>query len=345
MKEPRFDNSSLGVHLFQSEAWLSAWRDTYGALLGDNTYRFNPLVNNAAGVYISQHKLRHWLSFRRLQLIGTASQVADSPRAEYNDIHLYVEQMGGISTFSDWIKTKSWQQLYFPDVTVASIAGIKQLAQHLDGYLKRHQQEYAFSIFTEDFDQYLAGLSSSIRRRYFNQRKQLLVYGDVERLDLNSWDEFVAKLNGFHQSRFGRDCYSPKSIQFIKLLLQKLAKENGYGRFNQLSVNGQPVSVVFDIFYQQRWYNLQSGFADHGLGSLALGSLHLGYLIEDAIHQHIEYDLLAGTGKLDNYKVAIATHRKPISTWSISKGWLKELYRLKDMLSKRGDKQETLYVD
>ncbi|AHI29926.1 hypothetical protein AU14_01120 [Marinobacter similis] len=79
-------------------------------------------------------------------------------------------------------------------------------------------------------------------------------------------------------------------------------------------------------------YNLQSGYSEDFHKKLALGSLHLGYCIEEAFRDPEVrlFDLLAGGGKHENYKIKLATNITPLISVMIVRGkLLKLLYRLK----------------
>src|SRR5690606_40849246 len=66
--------------------------------------------------------------------------------------------------------------------------------------------------------------------------------------------------------------------------------------------------AVFDISYQGRKYNLQTGYQENFHKSISLGTLHFGYQIEAAFRDPdvAFYDFMAGKGKNSDYKKSLA---------------------------------------
>ena len=95
-----------------------------------------------------------------------------------------------------------------------------------------------------------------------------------------------------------------------------------------LQIAGETVSVLFDLVWNGVRYNIQSGFLEGRFPQLALGSIHLGFAIEQALNDALVYDLLVGQGKNTNYKQQIATENTSMSSVIAVRGWLKSLYRI-----------------
>lgn len=69
------------------------------------------------------------------------------------------------------------------------------------------------------------------------------------------------------------------------------------------------VSVLYNVWYRGVIYNIQAGFVEDFHKKLSLGSLHLGYAIENAFQAKDTHrlDLLAGQGKKEDYKARFST--------------------------------------
>ena len=105
--------------------------------------------------------------------------------------------------------------------------------------------------------------------------------------------------------------------------------------FSVMSVSDTPVSVVFDIRYQGRQYNFQSGYQENYCKSVALGTLHFGYQIEAAFNNPAIqfYDFMAGKGKNCDYKKKLVNRTDEFATLLLVRShWLKQAYKLQSLL-------------
>ena len=102
-----------------------------------------------------------------------------------------------------------------------------------------------------------------------------------------------------------------------------------------MSVSDTPVSVVFDIRYQGRQYNFQSGYQENYCKSVALGTLHFGYQIEAAFNNPAIqfYDFMAGKGKNCDYKKKLVNRTDEFATLLLVRShWLKQAYKLQSLI-------------
>ncbi len=186
--------------------------------------------------------------------------------------------------------------------------------------------EISYRIQSDEFSRYKAQLSSSARTKYFNRKSKLSEYGRIELIELTSTQDFFQVLNEFHRLRWGRPCYSPQSMDFLALFVERIRGEGGQPILQLLQVAGETVSVLFDVVWDGVRYNFQSGYFEKKFPQIALGSLHFGIAIEQALAAGLAYDLLAGTGKNVNYKQKIATDEITMISTVLARGWLKRLY-------------------
>jgi len=185
------------------------------------------------------------------------------------------------------------------------------------------------------FDQYLKGLSASMRRSMFHGRKRLLAMGEVTLRDMEpaGVDGGLDLLNELHARRWGRPVFTAERLEFHRAVARTAAAQ-GRLRLSVLELDGTPVAILYDLIAGRRRYNLQQGFDPTVLGSKgSLGILHFGYVIEaccdDPRIDH--YDLLAGAGQHELYKSRMGTAATPLRSVQLIRGWPRQLaYRLHD---------------
>lgn len=276
------------------------------------------------------------LPVRCLQFVGTNYRRVSTPRTEYNTAFTSVS--GQASGVARRLTSEAWTEAVFRDVRedAQDLVVLEELATTHGWSLRTVARDTAYSVDTQGcFQDYLAGLGSNTRLKLYNRRKVLDSLGVVT-LE-NAWPdrrgEFFGLLNRFHRVRWGGDCFNEKSLLFHQRFLELVVEEGGVPELSLLACDGQVISVVYNVCYKGCVYNLQSGYVENFHRKLALGTLHLGYCIEAAFRSPAltMFDMLAGTGKNDNYKTRIATQHVELHSVMVVKGWLlKILYRLKD---------------
>nr|WP_284048187.1 GNAT family N-acetyltransferase [Marinobacter sp. ATCH36] len=137
------------------------------------------------------------------------------------------------------------------------------------------------------------------RRAYIEQKKGELVLIRVTEDQIPAFFEY---LNEFHRHRWGKPCFDDDAIAFHKKVIARLQPHQL--ALTTLELNGETISVLYDILAGPSRYNLQAGFQEDFDRKVALGTLHLGYAIEECFSaQSVSYyDLLAGYGKNSFYK-------------------------------------------
>lgn len=315
--------------VFRTEAWVQAWIDTWGkdprVELIDLGGRCNPLEF----VYITKNRLKKIIPANTLCLVGVGCASVSTPRAEYNDLSVLVKLTGGVKEFYSAISDLAWQQLYLPDILQQSEAeqDIRSLAQQPALMLHKQTTEPAYAAQAQCIDNYLAQLGSNTRLAYFNRRKNLVQQGELhfQNYDLSNADQAFTLLNNFHCQRWGRPCYSSDSQTFMKIFCERLIAQGGSFMLQSMHINGEAVSILFDVIWQSTRYNFQSGYAENKYPKIALGALHMGYGIEQAITNQQVYDFMAGAGKNSDYKKRIATRTQFIASYAIERSYLKAL--------------------
>lgn len=319
------------MSLFQTSAWQGAWWDVWGTTPG-----FQVVVaggEGQSGLYLDQYLLRGVLPIRCLQFIGTNYRRVSTPRTEYNGIN----PAWFTGDDSKSVLDLPWSEAVFRDLidNTAEIDEIKRLCSKKGWSLRIVHEDWAYQISTSvAFSSYLKSLGSNTRLRLFNRRKLLESCGTVERKNL--WpanpDGFFELLNEFHEARWGTPCFGAQSLAFHKQFLKNIVDGGGAPELSVIYCDQKAISVLYNVAFEGVVYNLQSGFLEAFHRKLALGTLHLGYSIEDAcLSPDIRaFDLLAGGGKNEDYKKRLANIVTPlVSVMIVRSRFLKLLYRLK----------------
>jgi hypothetical protein len=318
--------------VFRTEAWVQAWIDTWGQdpriELIDLGGKKDPLQT----VYRIKQRLKKVLPLTTLVNAGFGFGSLSTPRAEYNSLQGLVDMAGGVLPLQRQLDSLSWSQYSLADISAQSTTNtlVRQLEAMGKWHLRLVKSEPAYSIKSTDFPQYLAGLGANTRAIYFNRRQRLQEHGEISfrRYQCAEADEFFALLNNFHIPRWGCPCYSEQSQQFMTLFCQRLNAAGGRAIMESMSVAGEIVSVLFDVEWQGVRYNFQSGYNANKFNRIALGSIHFGYAIEQALTESFSYDLMAGVGKHSDYKAKIATHVIEFNSYMLVRGAAKYLYKI-----------------
>lgn len=327
-------NTELPEHqsVFRTEAWVQAWIDTWGKdpriQLIDLGGRKHPLEQ----VYLIKHRLKNVLPINTLCLAGVGFGAMSTPRAEYNDLSSLIAMAGGIEPLQHELRKLKWQQFIIPDIdtTTTACEEVEQLAVAGGWQTHIEKTEVAYAICDIDYPEYLASLGSNTRLAYFNRRSRLGQHGEIcfREYQPDQADEFFKHLNTFHLQRWGGSCYSPQSQLFMRNFINRLSSVGGEAIMQAMVVNGEIISLLFDVCWKQSRYNLQSGYAENRFPKISLGALHFGYAIQAALEAGLSYDFMAGMGKQANYKERVANRQITIKTLFIESNMLKSLRKL-----------------
>jgi hypothetical protein len=312
--------------VFRTDAWVQAWIDTWG---NDSNIRLVDLggrKNSLEYVYTEKNLIKKILPVRCLNLAGVGGGVISSPRSEYNDITDLVVLYEGIQALGQVFKALHWQQFTVPDVVQGvNVDGLSALSSSLGGYCRIEKSEPSYHVCSNNFKNYLQSLGSNTRLNYFNRRSKIYQLGVVEQHRYRSSEifQFFKLLNGFHERRWGRSCYSQQSQAFMANFQQRIQQAGGEVIMESLLIDGEPVSVIFDIVWAGKRYNFQSGYLENKFHKVALGAIHLGYSIESAINNNLMFDFMAGGGKNSDYKKYIANQITMFDTICIRRSHVK----------------------
>ena len=298
--------------LFQSFSWLSLrWHSfgrpedgepvsVYAAHDADRLVGLMPLHH--------ARKTRRWpLNYKSASFMGNRRRESRGMLTEYQDViaehgreqdvreacqRAFLTDNTDAELSIGWTKAAApWQKAF-----AAQRRNILRYTRIIDP-----QTSYQANL-SEAFTNYTNGLTANARRALLKQRSRLLKQGTVvsTRLAPGNFSTGLAKSNELHSTRWGKAAFSGKKIQFHEGLAaepSKIFKTILY----KLSADGEVVSSLFDILCGKAQYNNQMGFNDSRLSGLSLGTLHLGYAIEDSAGAGVHtYDFLGGSAQNTN---------------------------------------------
>ena len=338
----------LGVDaLFLDWQWITGWWKHFS---NANDLSFRGFVirddsNNVVGLVpfcVWQAPLRGLITIRRLQLLGNLHAGPITMRTEYNDLLIqsdYAAQ-GCVALVEHILKNRFWDDLVIQDANaesprIAMFADLLSTRTYFRDIGHELDDQACRINVSGDFSSFVNNLSPNVRRRLFNRREYLQSLGDIklEYATDDNIEGFFVDLNTLHEIRWGQPVFSDHRLNF-HLDLSKHYLLNNALSLSRMSLNGKPVSVLYNLISGGREYNIQQGFDDKLFGNkLSPGLLHLGYAIERACSDPSirEFDLLAGRGKQVQYKKELTQDFTPLrSLQFVRNPILKSANRLRD---------------
>ena len=329
------------MSLFQTDAWQSAWWDTWGPENGLELVR--GWGDGRTGIYTSNYRMKGLLPIRSVEFVGGSYRKFRSTRTEYNSFRSFKDTPAdAIEKLKDLLDSHPWAEAVFNDLAADSdeVSELLNLARNRQWLVRETAADTAWQVRTDQsFDAYLKSLGRNTRLRLYNRRSVLESLGQLTHENMHEVNqdprEFFSYLNDFHQRRWGKPVYGDKALAFNTAFLERVIKEGGEPQLLALRSGKQLISVLYNVKYQGCVYNLQSGFEEDFHPKIAIGTLHLGYAIERAFREEgvHSFDMLAGAGKKENYKQRLATSSESlVSLMLVKHPALKLLYVLKDRL-------------
>lgn len=302
--------------LFGGWSWVSSWWSIWGE---DTEYDLHVVLAyhgkklvGLAPLYVDRTKT-FFGYVDRLQFVGNAWGRMGTVRSEYLGLILdndYVVPVTAalLQFIYDKISWDEWIICDSPNDNVRQLALVFDWAKRKSLFKRNISRERSVVVDTSgNFAEYVSALGRNTRLKLFNHRKciEAICHNRILQNDRSSAKaEFFKLLNSFHSIRWGKPCFIGKSLRFHSELLHRLPEQSGTPYLQILSIMGQDVSALYDIRLAGRQYNIQAGFEEKFDKKLSLGTLHIGYAIEDCFSDNEcrEYDLLVGSGKKEYYK-------------------------------------------
>jgi len=338
-------SSSNADPLFLSWAWMANWWALWSRPSTDELYLLAAYINNElvgiAPCYIEKnHYIGKLLPVSRLHFIGHRQAKAGSLRSEY--LGLIVKRECEALVTGELVRAlfsnPSWDKAILSDlITEHDFQRIIKCQGGVDNARVRTlATSTCYAINTAgSFEDYVHRLGKNTRLKLYGRRKSLVSHGEVELLTGNVVDVNTAmeQIDQFHQRRFDSITFTNKRRALVNRLL---AEDSSIQcRSSLLQVNGETLSAMINVEVAGRIYNLQLGYLEDFDRKVSLGTLHLGYAIEDAFNSPAvhTFDLLAGEGKNSDYKQRLAEPNANLESIMIIRNpVVKALYSANDSL-------------
>lgn len=301
--------------LFMGWPWLYSWWQRWSQVLGLQLLLLGVYDRSGELVGIGPFYGRDQvtptgLRVRRVHLIGNAWHVAPTVRTEYCSLITANERSDDVyQALLEALHTLPWDEWVLCDALESELQRLEQNDGELgpEIYRVNRVRDEGVRIETSgSFDDWLVGLGSNTRLKVFNRRKYLEARGDLKLTSSPTGDsaQFLSRLNAFHKARWGKPAFDHEALLFHQHMIERLEKFGGRVHLSELYFENECVSVLYDVTVAGQRINLQAGYQEDLDPRVALGSLHLGYAIEEAFgdSETAFYDLLAGGGKNHDYK-------------------------------------------
>ncbi len=323
--------------LFLSWHWMYDWWQRFHRP-GDRlrliaAYRGDRLIGLAPLYQAQARYLRGLLPVQRLQFLGTGIRRNAGLRSEYLGFILDREQRDAAldALLGALGELDGWQEACFQDVPSEN-----PLTNRLDTLGKRRELSRlrAYPIDTSSrFEDYLASLGRNTRLKLYNRRKLLNSLGQVELRPGRDLNQLIDILNKFDMERFGYATLNQRARTQLHALDRCTPDLPVSKHSSLLLLDGKPLSVVINCLLQGQIYNFQLGYQPNFHKKISLGTLHLGYAIEQAFNDpdiHC-FDLLLGGGKNSDYKRHLSDRSREAVSWQVMRSpLLKTLFAIND---------------
>lgn len=339
--------------LFMTWEWQHTWWTTFGppsslGLLILAAHDEQGRLMGLAPLFRRQSTIRNLRKVKRIELIGNLWRGPATMRTQHLDfiVHRSREEEV-VSAFIDYLLDEcEWDETALSDLKADSslLRALQRKTTTRHAYTRcRHSFGSYYIDTTGSFTDYLAGRGKNTRLHMYNRRKNIERLGRVEiRQHRGDHEEFFAKLNRLHALRWGREAFTGPRLDFNRQVAALLDKE-GKTNFSELSLDGKPLSILYNYRVAGEEYYIQGGFEEQFDKKVALGFLHLGYAIEDAFADPTirRFNLLPGGGRSTLYKPRLTPTYDAIIEVQVVKGrWLKLAYRTYDALRSRSTPAE-----
>lgn len=326
-------------NIFLSWAWQYSWWETWGKRLDLELYLLaaydaGSLVG-LAPLYIENKAIGRLRYLRRMQFIGNSWGRADTVRTEYLGFILPTQKPEDVAKalFKHLQDHARWDELVLCDIVEdeSTAPWIKVLAMRKGWVTYTAGSDLGVRIDTRgQFDDYLKRLGPNTRLKLYNRRRFLKGMGSVAIRHESTPTSFFNILNTLHETRWGGPCFEGLSLDFHLQFLTRI-KGIGQPRLSVIYLDKKPLSALYNVRVGSAEYNIQAGYIERFHKKLSLGTIHLGFAIENAFEDKTtsRFDLLAGKGKTIAYKARYGGEEVTFSTIKIVRNpLLKQFYQL-----------------
>ncbi|RCU45159.1 GNAT family N-acetyltransferase [Corallincola holothuriorum] len=317
--------------LFLSWAWNWSWWESWNQALKLELLLIT--VRTIEGELVGIAPLyRHSVNYMgvsgvtRIQSVGNAWGISPTVRSEY--MGLIVDPALELQVYqSIWrylLSEVHWDELILCDLDkeTRGYRIFAALARMNGMVFEQASEDVGVKVnISGTFRNYLQQLGRNTRLKLYNRRNRLEENSITEhiRVKPEQYPQFFEKLNELHATRWKKGCYTGLSEQFHLKLLSFLPDSNVHCML--MKHDGQMISALYDLECRGKRYNLQAGYFENYHSKVSLGTLHLGYGIEEAWNTSscVSYDLLAGSGKHSFYKKHLSKKLTQFATVRITR--------------------------
>ncbi len=328
--------------IFASWPWCHSWWQTWSSLHALEllllTVRDNLEIIGIAPLY--RHRVRRTLgpSGYQLQFIGNIWRHL-TVRSEHTGFILRkgreTEAMRAITMH---LRSMKWDDMIICDHSPVILDTLGTMGRKVT---LRGQDRGVCIDTTGSFQEWLGSLGSNTRLKLFNRRSYL---GGRMRLERVAHDDSAGRESFFRllcRLHLDRRQAQPEQaeIDFHKRLAD-CCESHLKPVYCVMHVDGKEVSAIYDIHAGGRRYNLHSVFIGDFDKKVSLGTLHLGYALEEAFQDpaiHL-YDFLVGGGKNSFYKEKLkgnVGYEYSLQTSQVSGNLQHQMYIEGHMLARR----------
>ena len=308
--------------LFMSWAWQHAWWREFAATLGSElqihaAYSASGQLVGLAPFHLRRVRQRMLLRSARLESLGSSWRLNSTVFSEYLDFIVRPEYMQSFlqMLFERLRSDDCWHELIVANSPVGGCAA-RFAQEYLANtcYLRKADPLLAHRAdLPPRFDDYLAKLNGSTRRKLWNHRRRLR----NPRLALcadTQIDAFLDEMDAFHISRWGKRHFVGQRRNFHRTYAKAMAGR-GALHMSRLDEGQGTISMMYNIRLDGTEYNVQSGFSGTSPAGISPGYLHFGYCLEQACEEGVRhFDFLAGVGRSRDYKNDFNTQKVELST-------------------------------
>ncbi len=293
--------------VFASWMWCFSWWKTWS-----KHYSLSPLIllfileDELVGI-VPLYSIKIDRKFgpigNQLQVIGNTWRIGPTVRSEHTN---FIIRMGFESqvyhALCKFLMSLEWQDFVICDHQTK----LKEALAVLGTMVTVRSKDRGICLDASGlFSDWVTSLGKNTRLKVFNRRNYLkdrLIVEEIPCTDTSGREIFFNLLCKLHMDRRQTQ---PTELELI--FHNNLAKEsdnNFRPVYNIMKIDGQNVSVFYDIIAGDKRYNLHSAFIANIDKKLSPGLLHLGFSIEQAFENPDTktYDFLAGLGKKTFYK-------------------------------------------
>jgi len=315
---PQLLERSNNRSITQTWEWMKTWWDVYGEdreLLLACKYKQGVVVG-IAPLSLAKMRTKYFgvLKYKTAWLLGSGKTTGRGVVSDYLDFIVEKgEEEDFVRALLGFLKEcPEWEEIILENISCESSTP-RMLTQHAGEYgLSCEIISRTPSILIKlpgSWDEYLQGISSSLRYKISKGRREFEKLGGVYHLVREKEELPVAfeKLGSLHQyrwtSRGEPGAFSSEQWKDFHRRFMGSVFEKGWIKLSFLEIEGKPVAANYNFAFDRKIHYFQSGLIPHENKHVRLGLILHSFCIEEAINEGFEeYDFLQAGSKGAGYK-------------------------------------------